>query len=145
MEVQESCIVAAALRSSHREAMRESLGENPDRGPADLRERTARFLPPMAVASSGGRRREGYDRVDHRFRDLAARSGARPARMDDLWRLHQPEHGIAVARAADPETGVRPRAIWAGSGSGPRFAARGGRSRARSFLGRPDGRRIALC
>src|ERR1700722_16225554 len=124
--------------------MRDHLGQNPDRGPANLCERTARLLPPMAVARSGGRRREGYDRLDHRFRDLAARSGARPARMDDLWRLHQPERGIAVAGAADPETGLRPRAIWAGSESGAWFAARGGRSRTRSFLGRSGDRRNAL-
>src|ERR1700690_1594091 len=133
------------FRFSLPEAMRESLGQNPDRGPVDLRERAARLLRPMAVASPGGHRREGYDRLDRRFRELAPRSRARPARMDDLWRLHQPEHGIAVAGAADPETRLRPRAIWAGSGSGTGFAARGGRARARSFLGRSGDRRNTSC
>src|ERR1700722_9898393 len=124
--------------------MRESLGQNPDRGPAHLRERTARFPPPMAVAGSGRRRREGHHLFDRRFRGVAAGFGARPAHMDDLWRLHRAEYGIAVAWAADLETRLRPRAIRAGRGSGTRFAASSGRARARSLLGRSRGRRDAL-
>src|ERR1700722_4573006 len=117
----ERWIAATVFRSSLPEAMCESVCQNPDRGPTELRERTARLFPPMAVAGSGCRRREGRPRLDHRFRHLAAGSGARPAHMDDLRRLHRPERGIAVAGAADPETRLRPRAIRAGSGARTRL------------------------
>src|ERR1700733_15029513 len=133
------------FRSSLPGATRESTGPNPDRGAADLPQRTARLFTPMAVAGSGYRRREGHDLLDHRFRYLAAGSGARPAPMDDLPRLCRPECGIAVAGTADPETRLRTRAIRAGSGARTRLAAGGGRARARAFLGRSGGWHNALC
>src|ERR1700761_488865 len=102
------CIITVALQSSRREAMRESLRQNRDRSRADLRQRTARLPPPMAVAGSRHRGRKGHHLLDRQFRDVAAGSGARPAHMDDLWRLHRPEYGIAVAWTADLETRLRP-------------------------------------
>src|SRR6516164_1872336 len=94
-EVKARWLMAAPYRSSLPEATLEPVRQNPDRGPADFRERAPRLLPPMAVARSACRRREGHDRLNHRARHSAAGPGPRAARMGELWRLHEPEHRIA--------------------------------------------------
>ena len=48
-------------------------------------------------------------------RHPVARACARPPRLDELRRLHDPEPRVAVARAGDPAARFRARAIWAGS------------------------------